>query len=302
MNRIQISAVALGLALSRAAVTAETVTAGRLMVHPHRVILDDSPPRAKGERGQPPKVPGRSAEIALINGGKERSAYRISFMTMDMDTEGRLFEKARVPGEVAAADLIRFSPRKVVLEAGSTQTIRIQVRMREGLPPGEYRSHMMFRAVPLEDEPQASANPPAQEPAEPSLSVNLKAIYGLSIPIIIRHGATQATISISSLRWELAPNEGHPALRFRLERSGNRSVFGHMDATWTPRGGLPKVVGNLKGIAIYTNISYRDVNFELDGLPAKELGPGTLKIKYQDPETRKVLAEASLELPPKPPS
>lgn len=300
MNKAKTSTLALGLLLALAAPAGtapspDSVTVGRLMVHPHRVILDDSLPRAKAEPGNPPRPSGRSAEIALINGGRERSAYRISFVTMGMDTDGRLFEKTRAPGELTAEDLIRYSPRQVVLEPGTTQTVRIQVRMREGLPPGEYLSHMMFRAVPMPE--QAQANP---DPGDKSLSVSLKAVYGISIPIIIRHGATQVDVRIAGL--ELAPpshKDSPPAVRFRLDRSGNKSAFGHIEATWTPRGGLPKVVGMVKGVAIYANLGHRDLALELDGLPAGMPGPGRLKISYLD-AGGKVMAEAGLELPNQP--
>src|SRR3546814_7858690 len=50
--------------------------------------------------------------------------------------------------ERTALDMIVFSPRRVTLPPNQPQVVRVGVRVPEGLPPGEYRAHMLFRAVP----------------------------------------------------------------------------------------------------------------------------------------------------------
>ena len=52
------------------------------------------------------------------------------------------------PAERIALDMIAFSPRRVTLPPNQPQVIRVGVRVPEGMPPGEYRAHMLFRAVP----------------------------------------------------------------------------------------------------------------------------------------------------------
>ena len=69
----------------------------------------------------------RSAEIRIRNGGSETGVYRLSFVNVRMTPEGRLetVETAETP---AAADLIRFSPRRVTLAPGEIQVVRVRVR------------------------------------------------------------------------------------------------------------------------------------------------------------------------------
>jgi hypothetical protein len=285
----------MGLALpAPAAAPVEAGAPGRLSLFPHRVILDDALPKAKGF----PQNRGRSAEVTLINGGRERATYRISFMNMDMDEDGRLYQRPRAPGEITAEDLIRYSPRQVVLEPGIAQTVRIQIRMREGLPAGEYRSHMMFRAVPSVEQPpiQNDGTPPdpGGEPGEQQVSMDLKIIYGLSVPIVFRHGATHASVGFSDLRLRRpARNDAPPELHCQINRTGNRSVYGELETTWTPRGGLPRAVGAKVARAIYARLPRVKVALPLADLPP---GPGTLKLRYADAETGKLLAEAALEV------
>ena len=50
--------------------------------------------------------------------------------------------------EKAAQEMVLYAPRKVVLPPNQPQAIRLSARAPEGLPDGEYRVHMLFRAVP----------------------------------------------------------------------------------------------------------------------------------------------------------
>jgi len=133
--------------------------------------------------------------------------------------------------------------------------------------------------------------------------VKLTPIYGLSIPIIIRHGATQVSTTLSELRLQPpAGPEVPPALQFRINRKGNKSVYGDLEVVWNPRTGPSKVVANMNGIAIYAKIPHRELSLALPDLQAKERGAGTLKIRYLDHESKLVLAEATLDLPATPPA
>ena len=109
--------------------------------------------------------------------------------------------RPRAPSRASASrTLIRYSPRQVTLEPRVAQTVRVQLRLPADLPPGEYRSHLLFRAVP-----SAEAAPPTTSPAA-ELSIQLTAIYGISIPVIVRHGETSVTTTLSEL--DLVPPTG----------------------------------------------------------------------------------------------
>ena len=123
--------------------------AGDLLVAPTRLILDGS----------------RGTEVVLNNIGSEPATYRISLEIKRMTAEGGLDEIAEEDANSAertALDMIAFSPRRVTLPPNQPQVVRVGVRVPEGTPPGEYRAHMLFRAVP-----DAVAATPA-DPAKPT--------------------------------------------------------------------------------------------------------------------------------------
>jgi P pilus assembly chaperone PapD len=224
----------------------------------------------------------RTAQVNLTHGGSQTTTYRITLVPMDMDQEGRITEHPPEPSSDREdlRTLFRFSPRQVTLEPQETQTIRIQVRKPGDLPPGEYRLHMLFR-----EEAPAEAQPPAP-------GFHLRPLYGVAIPLILRHGEPTAQVSMTALT--LAGDRR--ALSLRLERTGNASIHGDLKATFQPRSGQAQVLGRINALSVYTPNPFRKVTLPLAPLPP---GPGRLRITLTTPETQGAirLAEGLLELP-----
>jgi hypothetical protein len=235
----------------------------------------------------------RTAEITLVNIGSATATYRITFVHLRMNEEGGTKEietAAAEPGERFADELIRYSPRQVTLEPNVAQTVRMQVRKPADLEPGEYRSHLLFRAVP-------SAGPDLKTTQDPTaFSVQLTAIYGVSIPIIVRHGDTAAKATLSEL--EIAPPSGAdatPALRFRISRTGNQSIYGNLTVTFVPARGKPSVVGLANGVAVYTPNPLRRAAIPLRAPPGVVLKSGSLHLAYSKQDKgNETIAEADL--------
>ncbi len=256
---------------------------GDLLVAPTRVVLE-------GRQ--------RTAEITLVNVGPATATFRISLINLRMDAQGGTKEietAGAEPGERFANDLIRYSPRQVTLEPHLAQTVRIQVRKPADLAAGEYRSHLLFRAVP-------DAAPAVANPAEPAkeLSVKLVAIYGISIPVIVRQGEVSSAATLSDL--ELVPPSGgekEPVLRFQIHRTGNESVYGDFAVTFVPAGGgKPKVVGSANGVAVYTPNPLRAAGITLHPPPGVSLKNGLLQLTFRAQEKSKpTLAEATVRVP-----
>lgn len=253
---------------------------GDLLVTPTRLVFE------KNER---------NAEVTLVNLGDRPATYRIGFVELRMDEMGgtREIERAdAVPGELFAADLIRFSPRQVTLEPKVAQTVRLQVRRPADLPSGEYRSHLLFRAVPE----GAFVADPAPSAA---LEIQLRPVYGISIPVIVRQGDTAAIARLSGLALEAAPGGGDPALRFRLERGGAGSLYGNLIATFEPaasRKGAAKVVlGQVAGVAVYSPNSARSGALALKIPPAIRQQEGRIRLSYLTPG-HQLLAQAELAI------
>lgn len=256
------------------------VALGDLVVAPTRVVLEGR---------------ARSAEVALIHRGARPATYRLSFTQLRMREDGGMEEVAEPLADERFADqLLRFSPRQVTLEPGVTQTVRVQLRLPAELAAGEYRSHLVFRHLP--DVDTAGETPAKAAPV--GMAVELIPIYGVSIPVIIRHGDVgPATVTIRDLKLaQSVPGAdalgGRPKLELTLERQGPRSVFGDLEVQ-AKVGGSWQQVGRINRLAVYTPNVRRRVIVEL---AAESLRAELLRVVYRDAEKAEgvVLAEASM--------
>jgi P pilus assembly chaperone PapD len=234
--------------------------AGDLLIAPTRVVLD-------GRRG---------TEVILNNIGDEEATYRITLELRRMNAQGRLedvdLEKA-TDQEKSALDAIRYAPRRVTLPPNQPQSIRIGLQPNDGLPDGEYRAHMLFRAIP-----KAAPVDTTGAPAE-GLKIQIIPIYGISIPVIVRKGNVTATAALANVRIG-KDNEG-PTLEFDMNRSGNRSLFGEIHVT---KPGVSEPLHVTKGIAIYPEINQRVVSIPLSPELATQLHGEIVISYYEAPE------------------
>jgi P pilus assembly chaperone PapD len=231
--------------------------AGDLLVAPTRIVLD-------GRRG---------AEVILNNIGAEEATYRISLELRRMNDIGKLDDV--VPEEAnatekAALEIIRFAPRRVTLPPNQPQSIRIGLQATESLPDGEYRAHMLFRAIPK------TPDVTAEDVPANGLKINLIPVYGVTIPVIVRKGDLKATAAIANAAIA-RDNEGQ-TLQFNLARQGDRSVFGEVHVT---RPGVAEPLLVAKGIAVYPELQSRIVSLPLDAASAAKM-PGEVVISYYE--------------------
>jgi len=260
-------------ALVAAAQPAFAQGAGDLLVAPTRLELN-------GFRG---------TEVVLNNIGTETATYRISLELRRMTEDGDLVDVDQANAnetEKVALDMIAYAPRKVTLQPNQPQQIRVGVRPPANLPDGEYRVHMLFRAIPDAKPVTAQAGPVN------GIEIDLRPIYGVTIPVIVRAGQLSAQASISDAR--LVTIDGRQGISFELTRTGTRSVYG--DVRLVRKGANPLLLS--RGVAVYPEITHRTV-----ALPAPEdftgslAGPGTLQyVERSDDGTSKVLAEAEVVL------
>lgn len=249
-----------------------------LMLHPTRIVFDKNM---------------RAAQVELINDGKEPASYRISLVNRRMTDNGQ-FEAidTPAPGEQFAEPMLRFSPRQITLQPGTSQTVRVMLRKPADLAEGEYRSHLQFERLPDVD-----GNAGGEPGADKDIGVRLDTLVGASIPIIVRHGNTSATVHLSGLA--LREEAGQPALALQFEREGNSSVYGDIKVSFTPHGAAPQTLAQVGGIAVYTPNAVRNAVVPLRVPAGTQLAHGTLEVSYRDrPEAGgKLIAQAALELP-----
>lgn len=245
---------------------------GDLLVAPTRVVLD-------GRRG---------TEVILNNIGDDVATYRVTAELRRMTPDGKLVDvDTPTDADKIAQEMILFAPRKVTLPPNQPQAIRLSARAPQGVADGEYRIHLLFRAIP-------QARPQTAEPAQKveGVSFRLTPIYGVTIPVIVRLGNLEATAAISNVR--KAVKDGQPVVALDINRKGERSTFGEVRVM---KAGISNPIAIVRGIAIYTEINQREVFVPID--PAQLANAsGAVTVQYVEPtDTGPVmLAETSATL------
>lgn len=245
-------------AMAISAMSPAAAAGGDLLVAPTRVVLD-------GQRG---------TEIILNNVGDEVATYRITLELRRMTEDGRLDEVSEEEAnalEQAALQMIRYAPRRVTLPPNQPQAIRIGIRTPADLPDGEYRAHMLFRAIPDARAVTTQSDAPVE-----GLAIALTPIYGVTIPIIVRKGRLEATASIANGRIERG--EEGAALAFDLARQGEGSTFGEIRVT---KAGFDEPLLVARGIAVYPELEGRTVRFPIPDELAAAMA-GTVSIAYYE--------------------
>lgn len=246
---------------------------GDLLVAPTRIVLD-------GRKG---------AEIILNNIGEEPATYRVSVEFRRMNQDGGLDDVAQpTADDQTAADMIVYAPRRVTLAPHEPQAIRIAARAPQGLADGEYRVHLLFRAIPpATPVVQASANEP-----EKGLRFQLTPVYGVTIPVIVRLGNLQATAGIANVH--LDEKNGNPAVSLDLSRSGKRSTFGEVRVL---KSGFKDPVAVQKAVAVYTEIGMRRVTVPVSpDFKGALAGPVTVQYVETFDDGSHILAETQAVL------
>jgi len=269
----------LGLATAALAVPSASVSApseggfGDLLVAPTRLVLDGR----------------KSAEVILNNVGQEPATYRISVEFRRMNADGSLEDVASpTDRDKLAEDMILYAPRRVTLAPREPQVIRVAARPPAGLPDGEYRVHMLFRAVPPAT-PVAAAAPNSQPKG---ISFALIPVYGVTIPVIVRLGNLQVTSSIENP--QLETKDGKRSVALELTRSGDRSTFGEVRVL---KAGVKDPIAIQRAVAVYTEVGKRRVSVPIDEkFTGDPRGPVTIQYVETFDDGSNTLAETKATL------
>ncbi|MES2137211.1 MAG: molecular chaperone [Pseudomonadota bacterium] len=252
--------------------TAAQAGVGDLLVAPTRLVLDG----------------GRGAEIILNNIGDEPATYRVSVEFRRMKPDGSLEDVSVLStADKAAQDMIIYAPRKVTLPPHEPQAIRIAARPPQGLPDGEYRVHMLFRAIP----PATPVTPGPKEEVK-GVHFQLTPVYGVTIPVIVRLGNLEAKAAIAGVHLE--KKDGNTSVALELDRSGTRSTFGEVRVL---KAGVKEPIALQKGVAVYTELNKREVTIPISqSYKGPVEGPVTVEYVETNDDGAKVIAQAQAVL------
>ena len=262
------SKLALIIAITAVAAVAFGQAPGDLVVTPTKVVLDDK---------------NHSGDITLVNRGTQAIRYRLTLVNMEMSENGAL---RRIQGdENSATDVLRLSPREILLDPGVSQRIKIAVFFPKGMPDRELRSHLSFEPISM---PKSALRTASDQTGSLKLAFELRSV--VTIPVIARHGRLSAEASISDA--VAGQDQDGFFAKFKLSRTGTRSIRGDAKVVFVPVGGSPRIVlGQIVGLPVYVPNADRIVTIRLNR-DSRNLGKGEIEISFAEPERSRGAAMA----------
>lgn len=251
---------------------------GDLLVFPKRVEFEG--------------INSRFQNITINNIAKETVTYSVSFVNIKMSEDGS-FTPIEIPekDQYFATPFLRCYPRTITLQPQESQIVKIQLIKTADMKEGEYRSHLYFRALP-----KTEALAPVKEvkTEDKGLGIKLTAIYGITMPIIIKVGKSTTEVSLDNL--QVSKEKDIQYLKLDINRKGNMSVFGDIQVNYVSPSGTSTVIAKVKGFAVYTPGTLRKTKIKLDVEKKVNYSEGTIEVIYSKQESGTVFAKSVLKL------
>lgn len=210
----------------------------------------------------------RVAKVIVINNGDEYQTYRLEWQEKIAKPGGGYI--TLTDGRTSSSSLsnmIRMSPSQVRLAPGERQIVKLGLRKPSGLANKEYRSHLLFKALPNETKSNKQG-----------MGITINMILSYSIPVILRQGLQIPEVDIESA--ELILNQKNNALLVSFSRTGNYSTFGKVEVFYAANGSNEETkISMINDYSIYAEIPLAKLTlnlFEKNVIKA----PGKLRIVY----------------------
>lgn len=216
-----------------------------LVLNPQRIVFQDRE---------------KSASLDLLNTSEETGRYQIYFEHKIMKEDGSIVDiEDPDSGGPYAGDMIRYSPRRVDIAPGGSQTIRLALRRPKSLEDGEYLSHLVLKQIPNKREVQANTEDNA---TQDQLNLTVQPILKLAIPVIVRKGSSSTTANISNIE-AIYKDKKVSNVHFTLHRQGNFSLYGDVELFELVDNTPQNRIGFIRGIALYDPTPQRLVRITL---------------------------------------
>tara|TARA_R110001583_G_C5654777_1_gene409108 strand:+ start:1114 stop:1947 length:834 start_codon:yes stop_codon:yes gene_type:complete len=236
----------------------------------------------------------RSKELILVNNGNEIRTYRLEWQQKKaLPTGGYATLIGAQANEInKASPMIRFSPKQVTLAPNERQVIRLGLRKPKNLADGEYRSHLLLKALPVKKK---------KDESQTGLGVNLKLRMSYSLPVLIKQGKIDVKVDAVSADFIYDSKRQKGDVTVNFLRSGIHSSNGDITAYWTPKNGNQTrlMIARLNAYSIYPEIENSTIHLAWVGanfVPS----PGTLSILYAGKGifSGEIFVDKSFELTP----
>lgn len=177
----------------------------------------------------------RAAAITVFNSREEPMVFTFEWERRAQLPGGDvvlLEEGQDVPGYRPVHDMLVLSPRRVVLQPGEQQKIRILARRPADLEKGEYHSHLKVKSDPLQEKVESID-------AGGGLGMSLSFRAYLSIPIFLHHGKTNIDLEYTNITPTTKDGKDH--ISYVIENNSTRSLYAYLEAECTTAEGMVKI-------------------------------------------------------------
>ena len=252
-----------------------------MLITPTRVVFEDR---------------DRFSSITIVNTGTKTRTYNIGWIFFKMiEGAGNYENVATPPSDFDLSKHIVYSPRRVTLQPGVSQKVRLALRRPGEIPDGDYHIHLKFSVDP--DAPEDIVDKQSEEISKgggrSGAAVAINVSY--SIPVILIVGKPNVTASIGDLEMRRNKETGGLHAVFPVERVGGAySVLGHIYVYHTGADGLEELVGEISNAHIFPEVDVRKFDVAL----TKEVTAGKLRIRIEHYNKLKgiIYAERSFSL------
>jgi P pilus assembly chaperone PapD len=208
----------------------------------------------------------RSGVLTLYNPGSLPAEVTIDFAFgyPQSDALGNVsvpLTREPAAGEPSALEWMRAFPRRLVLQPGQRQVVRVLVEPPAGLPEGEYWARVLISS--------RGGQPPIEE-TQGDLQLQLNVQTTLVIAANYRNGSVATGVEVASAA---AAREGEGvALDLELHRTGNAAFLGRVRADLLDAGGAV-ISSTFDDVAVYRTMRRRLV------LPVPDGTAGPLSVR-----------------------
>ena len=220
----------------------------------------------------------RFGVVTLVNPGDKATTYEMGWRYFKMQESGNPYVAVGQP--VTEFDLSKhvvFSPRRVTLEPGAKQKIRLALRRPAEIPDGDYHVHLGFFVVPEAPEVPIVNNDDTFGPKQPQANVKVNVSY--TIPVVLRSGEVGVTSSIEDIELKRNPRNGFLTVVVPVTRGGgSHSVLGHLMVYHVDENGREERVGEISNAHIFPEVDRRLFDVQL----IKDIKSGSLRIVMFD--------------------
>jgi len=212
----------------------------------------------------------RVAQVIIINNSDEYKTYRLAWEEKKAKPVGGYTRlESETPHPTALSTMVRMSPSQVRLAPGKRQIVKLALRKPQNLVEQEYRSHLLFQALPNESKSQREGQ---------GMGIKIDLILSYSIPVILRQGTSLPEVNIQSV--SLDKSDDKKSLLMTIAREGKYSSFGKVEVFYKANNRNEEVtVAMVNDYSIYPEVSLGKLALNIFD-PAAITSPGKLRIVY----------------------